>query len=273
MVRSTMVRTPTERAGAWARTAKSMRPTVPAVTTDELIAAAAPKIAALGGAFYFDPKTLATGKEHGLDGFRFYFLGRGGVMGDVEPNVVVSAFGYFNPALVDRLWTTGREKLAPPAAAAAYIECCRQFGRERISDVADLEAFCNAAEAIVAAVDPAGLTLYAGIAAAPLPDDAPGRAMQLIAVLRELRGSIHLVAVRASGLTGQIAQFLRRPNDYASFGWGDTAPDVTDEDRARLDRAEALTNDIVGPSFAVVDDKAADTTVRVLTDIEAAVGS
>ena len=145
-----------------------------AVTTDELIAAAAPKLASLGAAFYFDPKTLAVGKELGLDGFRFYFLGRGGVMGDVEPGVVVSAFGYFNPALVERLWTTGRAKVAPPAAASAYLECCRQFGRDHISGVADLDVFCAAAEAIIAAVDPAGLTLYAGIAGAPLPDDLPG---------------------------------------------------------------------------------------------------
>jgi helix-turn-helix protein len=246
---------------------------VPTVTTDELIAAAAPKLAAMGGAFYFAPKTLAVGKEHGLDGFRFYFLGRGGVMGDVEPAVVVSALGYFNPALVDRMWTTGRTKLAPPAAATAYLECCHQFGRDHVSKVGDLDVFCSAAEAIVEAVDPAGLTVYAGIAAAPLPDDLPARTMQLIAVLRELRGSAHLVAVRASGLTAEIAHYLRRPDDYSSFGWGDTPPAVTDDDRARLASAETLTDDLVRPSFSVVDAKSADTVVKVLTDIEAALAS
>ena len=51
----------------------------------------------IGASFYFDPDTLARGKELGLDGFRFYVLGRGGVLGDVEPDVVRSAFGYFHP--------------------------------------------------------------------------------------------------------------------------------------------------------------------------------
>ncbi len=243
------------------------------MTTDELITAAAPKLASLGAAFYFDPKTLAVGKELGLDGFRFYFLGRGGVMGDVEPGVVVSAFGYFNPALVQRLWTTGRAKVAPPAAASAYLECCRQFGRDHISGVADLDVFCTAAEDIIAAVDPAGLTLYAGIAGAPLPDDLPGRAMQLIAVLRELRGSTHLVAVRAVGLTAEVAHYLRRPDDYKDFGWGDSPPGVTDDDRASWARAEAMTDELLLPAFSVVDDDDAATMVKVLTDIEAAVAS
>lgn len=243
---------------------------MPEVTTDELIAAAAPKLGSLGADFYFDPKTLAVGKEHGLDGFRFYFLGRGGVMGDVVSAVVVSAFGYFNPPLVDKMWTTARQKMAPPDAATLYLECCRQYGRDRLGGVEDLDTFCSAAEAIVGAVDPAGLTLFSAIAAAPLPDDAPGRAMQLIAVLREFRGSAHLIAVRAVGLTAEVAHYLRRPNDYASFGWGDTPPDITDDDRARLAQADALTDDLVRSAFSAVDGATGDTMVKVLTDIEAA---
>ena len=38
----------------------------------------------IGQAYYFHPDTLARGKELGLDGFRWYMLGRGGVLGDVE---------------------------------------------------------------------------------------------------------------------------------------------------------------------------------------------
>jgi hypothetical protein len=94
--------------------------------------------------------------------------------------------------------------------------------------------------------------------------------MHLISVLRELRGSAHLVAVRAVGLGAEIAHYLRRPNDYTSFGWGETPPEVTDEDRARLARADALTDDLVRSAFSVVDHATADTFVRVLTAIEAA---
>ena len=63
--------------------------------TQELIAATSPTIGAAGAAFYFHPMTLAKGKSLKLDGFRFYMLGRGGVLGDVEADVVASSFGYF----------------------------------------------------------------------------------------------------------------------------------------------------------------------------------
>ena len=66
-------------------------------TPEELVATTASTVNGLGARFYFDPSTLAKGKELGLDGFRFYVLGRGGVLGDVESAVITSAFGYFNP--------------------------------------------------------------------------------------------------------------------------------------------------------------------------------
>jgi hypothetical protein len=69
----------------------------------------------------------------------------------------------------------------------------------------NLEPFAAAAEKVVLAANPAGLALFAGLAAEPLPEDLPGRAMQLLAVLRELRGSTHLVAVVASGMSPKVA--------------------------------------------------------------------
>ncbi len=63
-------------------------------TPEEFMATAHPTIGTLGFAFYVVPETLERGKALGLDGFRFYFLGRGGVSGDVEAPVVKSAFGY-----------------------------------------------------------------------------------------------------------------------------------------------------------------------------------
>ena len=63
------------------------------MTPEELVATACPSIADLGAVFDFVPETVAKGKEHGLDGFRFYFLGRGGVLGDTSAAVVRSVFG------------------------------------------------------------------------------------------------------------------------------------------------------------------------------------
>ncbi len=239
-------------------------------SASDLVTNACPKIGTLGSAFYFIPETVAKGKEHGLDGFRFYFLGRGGVLGDVEPKVVDSAFGYFNAPLVDKMWTTAKEKLAPRQAAKLYLECCAEFGRRKFGDIAGLDAFCAAAETIVAAAEPAGLALFAGIAAEPLPEDLPARAMQLVAVLREYRGSAHLLAVVASGLSPEMAHALKRPKDYATFGYSGDAPAGTDEDRHRHLAAEALTDAMVLTGYAALNEQEADSLLAGVNAMEAA---
>jgi hypothetical protein len=242
------------------------------MTEEELVQAVAPKIGALGSAFYFVPETLAQGERLGLDPFRFYFLGRGGVLGDVSWQVVASAFGYFKPSLVEHMWETGRASVAPSVAGREHLECCRAFGRAKLGGVEGLEGFCEAAEAVAKAADPAGLALFAGIVAHPLPDDPPARAMQLVAVLRELRGSAHLVAVLASGLSPKVAHFLKRPDFFETFGWSaDERPEPTEEDRRRLEAAEAVTDRLVLPAFSVLDAQARGRFLEVLDRIEAAV--
>lgn len=225
---------------------------------DEFLEEAAPLIGEIGAAFYFAPATLATGKELGLDGFRYYFLGRGGVLGDVEAPVVASAFGYFEPDLLAAMWDSGRERCQrqPRDVGRSFLEGCHEFGRSHYADVEDLPAFCDAAAAVDDAADNAGLALYAGASAEPRPDDLPARAAHLVTVLRELRGSAHLVAVRASGLSPKVAHCIKRPNDFGTFGWSEEdRPDITDAYRTALDRAEDITDQIVAPAFAVLDDK------------------
>ncbi len=221
----------------------------------ELMDATSPTLGGAGAAFYFHPDILARGKELGLDGFRFYMLGRGGVLGDVESDVVASAFGYFNRGLVAKIWTTAKERYNPREAAREYMECCANLGRSALADVEGLSGFCEAAEAIIGATNLAGLSLYAGIAADPRASDLPGRALQLAAVLRELRGSAHLLAVVASGVAPEVAHAIKRPNDVATFGW-DPAPDITDADRANLDAAEALTDRLIIGAYESLNDGA-----------------
>lgn len=240
------------------------------MTPEELVQTVSGPIGSIGSAFYFIPETLAVGKEHGISGFAWYFLGRGGVLGDVEPAVVQAAFGYFAPAVAAKMWNTAREKMAPREAGHRYHLCAADFGRAKLGGVAGLDAYCDAALAVVAAADPAGLSLFAGIAAEPLVDDVAGRAFQLTAVLRELRGSAHLVAVLASGLSAETAHFLRRPNDYKTFGYDEANPPaVTDADRAALAASDALTDRLVLPAFSVLDAAGA----AALADGVAAIGA
>ncbi len=225
------------------------------MTPEELVAAAHPSIGTHGWAFYFVPETAAMAEALGLDAFRFYFLGRGGVLGDVEAAVVASAFGYFEPGLVAQMWDAAKAVVAPREAGRAFHLASAELGRRRLADVEGLEAFCAAAQRVNDAADPVGLPLYAGICSEPLVDDLPGRAMQLITVLRELRGSAHLLAVRAVGLDAETAHRIARPGDLAMFGWSeDGAPAVTDEARSLLADAETLTDRLVAPAYGVLDE-------------------
>ncbi len=235
--------------------------TMPGMTATEiaphtaaLMAAACPDINKYGSAFYFTPETVGVGKEHGLDGFRFYFLGRGGVLGDVEAPVVASAFGWWDPALVAKMWNTSRDKMAPREAGRIYLKCAQDHGRARLANVDGLQEFCTGAQQIIAATNPAGLALYAGLAAEPLADDLPGQAMQLLATLRELRGSAHIMAVLASGLEPKLAHAIKRPDMVKSFGYGEDPIPFTDAQKAQLEAAEAITDRLVAPSFDAVSD-------------------
>ncbi|MFB0928231.1 MAG: hypothetical protein QMB08_09185 [Acidimicrobiales bacterium] len=225
------------------------------MTPEELVSATAGKINSLGAIYYFHRDTIAHGKEQlGLDGMRFYFIGRGGVLGDVEAPVVTSAFGYFAPPVVAKMWNTSKEKVAPRDAAQAALGCNAALGRGKLDDIAGLAEFCAAAEQVIADVNPAGLQLYAAVAAEPLPADLPGRAMQLAVIHRELRGSAHLAAVIVAGVHPSVAHAIRRPNDIGTFGWPDDLM-ITDDDRLNLVAADAATDKLSAGHYAGLSDE------------------
>ncbi len=89
----------------------------------------------------------------------------------------------------------------------------------------------------------------------PLASDPEGRAYQVLHVLREHRGSAHIVAVLAAGLTPFQAHFGKLGEDgLKNFGWRDWRSELLDiaglEDR--LGRAEALTTELITPAFAAL---------------------
>lgn len=244
------------------------------MTPLELVRQACPIINDTGWAYYFTPETQAKGAELGLKGPMFYFAGRGGVLGDCDADVVAAAFGYFNPAVIRRAWESATAIRPAREIGRAHFECCADLGRQKLGGVANLAAFVEAADAVNRAADPDGLALYAAFKAEPLASDLPGRAMQLVAVLREFRGSAHLIAVRASGLTSKQAHFSKRPNDVAMFGWTPEDAPVLDDDVAnRMKAAEDLTDHIVLPAYSVLDARGAQVLLDGARAIKAAVAS
>jgi hypothetical protein len=237
----------------------------------ELVRHVSPTVGQAGAAFYFDPATLAKGKELGLDGFRFYMLGRGGVLGDVESDVIVSAFGYFHPGLVAKIWGSAKEVMEPREAGRVYMDCAASYGTAHLGGIEGLPAFNAAAEKVSAAVDRSALPLFAGVAAEPKSDEPAARAMQNLAVLRELRGSVHLLAVAAQGLSAEMAHRIKRPDDVKTFGY-EAGVEPSDADRAKWEAAEELTDQLLCAPYSVLDDTEAAALVAVVDAVAETLG-
>lgn len=136
------------------------------------------------------PDTLSPGKAAGYPGgFSYYVVGRGGVLGDVDASVVVSAFAFFAPSLVRSLWEAGVVVEGARKASDRYALACAEWGRQRLGAFAHAERLAELLAKIVDHADPTGLVLFAGWQTQACVDDALGRCYQLLHALRELRGA------------------------------------------------------------------------------------
>lgn len=213
-----------------------------------------PVIGKVGSLFMIHPDTAAFGKERGFaNGFAFYMAGRGGVLGDVDGDVVYSAFAFWNPELVSKMWEAGIATGGARAAAHLYAEACAQWGRKRLTGMDGLDRLAELLKKHVDVVDSAGLALFAGWRAMPLPEDAPARAYHLIHVARELRGSVHVLAVAATGLTPLQAVLTEGNGDLAiakMHGWSEVSTEGIEALQPLRARAETLTNEMMARIFS-----------------------
>lgn len=215
-------------------------------------------IGAAGGAFMLHPDVLQPGKDAGYPGgFSYYVVGRGGVLGDVDSNVVASAFGFFAPALVESLWDAGVGVEGARAGANRYARACALWGGARLARLNGVEELESLLGRVVDSADSTGLSLFAGWQVQPRVDDVPGRCYQLIHVMRELRGSCHIVAVVAHGMS-PLAAILANPGsagvDQAKrFGWEGPFPEARDL-RETFESAEELTDQQMARHLAVLDE-------------------
>jgi hypothetical protein len=230
----------------------------------------------VGGRWMLHPDVLGPCRAAGYpNGYAYYVAGRGGVLGDVDADVVTSAFGFFAPSLVRRMWDEGCAVEGARAAAARYGAACAEFGRSRLGGFAASARVADLAERVVDGCSSASLSLFAGWRAEPRPADAPGRAFFLLHVLRELRGSAHLVAVVASGLTPLEAVLATAGTAGAErFGWTGPFADVSASAKGP---AERVTDDIVTRCYrSALDDAEIDEFATLVdglrTHLDAAAG-
>ena len=175
----------------------------------QVAAAIAPLISSVGSKYMLDPETMEHGVKAGYPiGFAYYVAGRGGVLGDVESDVVYSAFMFFDRSLIDKLWKTGIAIEGARQAGKRYMQSCDEWGRKHLSSIENLDQFIAPAEKLISQVDASGLSLFAGLRAEQLPADSPARAYRLMALIRELRGCMHIAACIVHGLSGLEATLL-----------------------------------------------------------------
>jgi hypothetical protein len=244
----------------------------PALTAAARARRMADPIGDAGGRWLLSPEVLGSAKDHGYpNGFVYYFLGRGGVLGDVDADVVNASFGFFQPSLVRTMWELGLGVEPPRQAAARYGAACAEYGRNHLAGFAGAARFAELAERLVDGAPVMGLPLFAGWKAEARPDDAPARAQYLAHVLREWRGGAHVVAATASGLTPLESILSRHGADRAKlFGWGEAFEDMSHL-ADRREQCEVITDEICAVALnATLDSAEQDELVELAGRLPAA---
>lgn len=221
------------------------------MSPEETVRKLAGPISKLGGAFMFDAATFARGEALGMDAWTFYHCGRGGVLGNPDPSVVVAAFGFFPPAVQTKSWNKGLAVMDPAKTAQAYAEACADYGRAHFA----VEGAGRLADLLMTALDAAdvaAIPLFAGWRALAHsgPSDGPARLALALMAGREHRGSCHLISVRAAGISPLQAIMSGRNGATAAefFGWPQPWPDPAVA-AAAMAEVEARTDALVRPAF------------------------
>ena len=246
---------------------------MPRVTPEQTAGAARPAVMTLGAAFAEDPTTLHRARQLGLTGWAFYVAGRGGALGDVRPETVAATLGFIAPEAVHDGWEAARRVTSPQEVATCHLEECCRWGTERLGELPGVDRLVELAERVVRDADGSGLALFAAWRAMPVHgDDAGARAAVLLHLLREHRGAVHLLAIRASGLT-PLEAILSGPDGEAgavAYGWQPPYPPFAPLLRRRA-WAEALTDRLVGEAFRGLQPAERDEFVALLDAALAAV--
>jgi hypothetical protein len=211
----------------------------------------------IGTAIYLSPDVMGWAAEWGWSNpFAFYFAGRGGMLGDVGADVVTSAFGWFEPNAVRAMYTEGVGVATPSEAAARMAEAHSKWGRKHYADVEGLDGIVAVTEELVGGLEGSAIPVFVGWRDAERCDSAAGRAAQLMQILREWRGGLHLVSTTAAGLSPLEAILTNEGEGQAKFfGWPEPFPDIT-AIKAKHDEAEAMTDRLCASTLAQALDAA-----------------
>jgi hypothetical protein len=225
------------------------------VTPEQAAATAKPGLAGLVGAFAESPQTLRRARLLGLSGWAYHVSARAGALGEVGPETVGAAIGFIAPDAVTDGWEAAAKTTEPLEVATWHLhELCR-WGNDQIGGFGRVTRICDLAKKVYDSVDAAGLPLFAAWRAMPVPDNSPGAlAAVALHLLHEHQMGVHVVAVRASGLT-PLEAIIAGPEGETgavAFGWQPPYPPAGPIVR-RLMWADSVADALAGQAYAALD--------------------
>ena len=225
------------------------------MTPEQAAANAKTGLATIVGAFAESPQTLRRARLLGLSGWAYHVSARAGALGEVRPETVAAVIGFIAPEAVVDGWEATAKASAPMEVASWHLHELCKWGIEQIGGFPRLTRLIELSGRVVDAVDRAALPLFAAWRAMPVPDRAPGaQAAVTLHLLHEHRLGVHLVAVRASGLT-PLQAIIAGPEGETgavAFGWQPPYPPAGPIVR-RLMWADSVGDALAGQAYAVLD--------------------
>ncbi|GAA0508137.1 hypothetical protein Ade02nite_49460 [Paractinoplanes deccanensis] len=225
------------------------------MTPEQAAATAKTGLATIVGAFAESPQTLRRARLLGLSGWAYHVSARAGALGDVRPETVAAAIGLIAPEAVIDGWEATAKTSAPMEVATWHLHELCTWGADQLGGFPRLGRLHELARRVVNAVDYAALPLFAAWRAMPVPEQAAGAQVAvLLHLLHEHRLGVHLVAVRASGLT-PLQAIIAGPDGETgavAFGWQPPYPPAGPIVR-RLMWAESVADAMAGQAYASLD--------------------
>jgi hypothetical protein len=128
-------------------------------------------------------------------------------------------------------------------------EATDKWGQKYLADVEGLSDIVAVTETMVDGLEGSALPLFVGWRAAPRSANAAGRAAQLMQILREWRGGVHLVATTSVGLSPVEAILTNEGEGQAKFfGWSEPFPSY-EAHSSQHQEAEDLTDQLCAASL------------------------
>lgn len=229
-------------------------------------------LSALGGGYMTSQAARIAAKDLGMKGWPFYFGGRIGVLGPVEPEVVHAIVGFFPAEHVRASWAVARDpRQSPPLDRTVdrYRDLQRKWADEFLAALpeADADELADLLRDIATTSETGLSPLAAAWGAMPEPASPRHRVVHWSHVQREQRGGLHITAVQMAGLNPLEAIVTGPGGERGAklFRWPEPYPQPDDAMRLFRDEAEEITDELASRSYRGLSEARAERLIGLLS--------